>query len=160
MGIFRELGIRGGKDRINEEVVYTIARSYVFLEQAISNFLSKYNLTPAKFNILLMAKHRGNGKGLPQNEISKLLLVTTSNITRMVDKLEKDNYVERLAKKGDRRVNLIKITGKGSVLLDEIWPHYETMLDNLIVSQFSDQDKRAMVNLLDRFKVEKVESES
>jgi len=160
MSIFRALGIRSGEDRINEEVVYTIARSYVFLEQAISGFLSKYNLTPAKFNILLMAKHKGNSKGLPQNEIARLLLVTISNITRMVDKLEKDNYVERLAKKGDRRVNLIKITEKGSALLDEIWPEYKTMLDNLIVSQFSDQDKRAMVNLLEKFKVEKVESES
>ena len=157
MSIFRELGVRSGKDRINEEVVYTLARSYMFLEQSISSFLAKYKLTPAKLNILLMAKHKAQKKGIPQNELSRLLLVTTSNITRMVDKLEKEQYVKRSAKRGDRRVNLIKITEKGSTLMDEIWPHYKTMLDNLIVSKFSDNEKHTMINLLDRFKIKNKE---
>ena len=156
MSIFRELGIRAGKDRLNEEVVYTIARSYVFLEQAISNFLYKYNLTPAKFNILLMAKHRGKDKDLPQNEVLRLLLVAILNITRMVDKFGKDSYVQRLVKKGDRRVNLIRIIDKGSALLDEIRLYFKTMIDNFTVSQFFDQEKLKMVNLLEKFKIEKV----
>lgn len=160
MSIFRELGIPGGKDRLNEEVVYNIARSYVFLEQAISHFLSRYNLTSAKFNILLMVEHRGNNKGIAQNEISRLLLVTTSNITRMVDKLEKDDYVQRLAKEGDRRVNLIKITNKGSELLHEIWPHYKIMVDKLVLSQFSNQEKLTMINLLEKLKTESLENKS
>ncbi len=110
MSIFRELGIREGKDRINEEVIYNIAKAYTVIDGVISGFLSKYDLSPAKFNILLMVKHVGKNNGLSQNEISKLLLVTTSNITRMIDKLEQDKYVERVSQKGDRRVNLIKIT--------------------------------------------------
>ncbi|MFC1698753.1 MarR family winged helix-turn-helix transcriptional regulator [Candidatus Omnitrophota bacterium] len=160
MSIFRELGIRSGKDRLNEEVVYNIARSYVYVEQAISNFLTKYNLSSAKFNILLMAKHRGEDKGLPQREISRLLLVTTSNITRMVDKLEKESYVERLAKEGDRRVNLIKITEKGATLLDEIWPHYKVMVDKLVASPLSAQDKLTIISLLEKFKCENTENKS
>lgn len=154
MSIFRELGVREGADRLNEEVVYTLARSYLFLEQAISSFLAFYGLTPAKFNILLMVKHKGKQAGLPQNVISQSLLVTTSNITRMVDKLEKDQHVQRLAKKGDRRINLIKITDKGSALLDKVWPHYKNMLDNLIALQFSDKDKVQLVSLLNKLKLE------
>jgi len=157
MNIFRELGVREGKDRINEEVVYTIARSYVFLNQVISRFLAQYNLSPAKLNILLVVKYKGNGKGLSQNEISKLLLVTTSNITRMVDKLERDNYVQRLAKKGDRRVHLIRITKKGAELVDEIWPHYKRLIDELIDSQFSDQEKVTVARLLDKLASKELE---
>ena len=152
MNIFRELGVWEGKDRINEEVVYTIARAYAFLDQSISRFLSPHNLTPAKFNILLIVRHKGKDSGLAQKEISKLLLVTTSNITRMVDKLEKEDYVQRIAKQGDRRVNLIKITEKGINILDEIWPRYKIMVDELISSHFSEQEKQTISSVLQRLK--------
>ena len=152
MNIFRELGIREGRDRVNEEVIYNIARAYTVIDNVISEFISKYDLSPAKFNILLMVKHVGKDKGLPQNEISKLLLVTTSNITRMIDKLEKDKYVERVSQKGDRRVNLIKITKKGSDLLDTIWPHYKAKIDSLISSDFTNVDKHKINKLLEQFK--------
>ena len=152
MSIFRELGMREGKDRINEEVVYNIARAYTLIENHVTQFLAAYNLSPAKFNILLAAKHVGKEKGVPQNAISKLLLVTTSNITRMIDKLEKDEYVKRLNQKGDRRVNLIKITKKGSDLLDAIWPHYKEKVDKSVGSILSNPEKVQMNKLLEKFK--------
>jgi len=152
MSIFRELGIRGSKDRINEEVIYNIAKAYTLIDNVISGFLSKYDLSPAKFNILLMVKHVGEDKGLSQNEISKLLLVTTSNITRMIDKLENDKYVERVSQKGDRRVNLIKITKKGSDLLDAIWPNYKSMVDKLIGPTLLSSEKNQINKMLTKFK--------
>lgn len=39
----------------------------------------------------------------------------------MLDKLEKDNLVTRISMPGDRRVKRIKITKKGSDLLDMVW---------------------------------------
>lgn len=152
MSIFRELGVREGKDRVNEEVIYNIAKACMVIDNVISRFLSKYDLSPAKFNILLMVKHVGKDRGISQNEISKLLLVTTSNITRMIDKLEKNKYVERISQKGDRRVNLIKITKKGSDLLDRIWPNYKEKIDKLIGNTFSTNEKKMLNNSLDRIK--------
>ena len=66
MSIFKEIGIREGKDRINEEVVYNIARAYTTLDRVITGVLAEYHLSPAKFNILLMVKHVGGEKGLAQ----------------------------------------------------------------------------------------------
>jgi len=151
MNIFHELGIRESKDRINEEVMYNIARAYTLIDSYINNFLEAYNLSAAKFNILLMVKHVGKNQGIPQQELSKLLLVTTSNMTRMIDKLEKDEYVERAHQDGDRRVRLIKITKKGSDLLDAIWPHYKEKVDKLIESQFNKSDKTHLNKLLEKF---------
>ena len=152
MNIFHELGVREGKDRMNEEVIYNIARAYTIIDNFITKFLETYNLSPAKFNILLLVKHVGKDKGIPQQEISKLLLVTTSNMTRMIDKLEKDEYVERLHQEGDRRVNLIKITKKGSDLLNAIWPHYKEKIDNLVESTFSKGEKNQLNKTLGKFK--------
>ena len=152
MSIFREIGVREGKGRINEEVVYNIARAYTFIENYATQFLATYNLSSAKFNIMLVVKHSGKEKGIAQNAISKLLLVTTSNMTRMIDKLEQDGYVERVNQAGDRRVNLIKITKKGSDLLDAIWPHYKEKIDKLVGSSLSSSEKTQMNRLLEKIK--------
>ena len=152
MNIFREMGVREGKDRVNEEVIYNIARAYSILETTISRVLSPFGLSPGKFNIMLMVRHAGGEKGIAQNEISRLVLVTTSNMTRMIDKLEKDRYVQRLPQKMDRRVNLIKITKKGSDLLDKVWPHYIKEVNRITGSCFSGADKKAIIGLLEKLK--------
>jgi DNA-binding MarR family transcriptional regulator len=118
----------------------------------VAKFLTTYNLSPGKFNIMLAAKHAGKEKGIAQNAISKLLLVTTSNMTRMLDKLEKDGYVQRIDQAGDRRVHLIKITKKGSDLLDAIWPHYKEEIDKMISSMFEKSEKSQLNKLLEKFK--------
>ncbi|MDD4202294.1 MAG: MarR family transcriptional regulator [Candidatus Omnitrophica bacterium] len=148
MSIFKELGIREGKDRENEEVVYSIVRAYAVIDRAISEILSEYKLSVAKFNILLMVKHVGKDKGIAQNEISKLLLVTTSNMTRMIDKLEKQGLVARHPLANDRRVRNIIITEKGSELLDRAWFPYKDKINKLVNSFFSDKQKKEVVSLL------------
>jgi DNA-binding MarR family transcriptional regulator len=100
---------------------------------------------------MLAVKHVGKEKGIAQNAISKLLLVTTSNMTRMIDKLEKDGYVERVHQVGDRRVNLIKITKKGSDLLDAIWPHYKEKIDKPVGATLTNSEKVQMNKLLEKF---------
>ena len=72
----------------------------------------------------MIIKHIGGYDGIQQNEISKRLLVTASNITKLLDKLEKDGLITRSTKKDDRRVKLIRITDSGSKILDKIWPKY------------------------------------
>ncbi|MBF0252294.1 MAG: hypothetical protein HQL29_00615 [Candidatus Omnitrophica bacterium] len=59
MSILREMGMREGKDRINEEVVYNIAKVYSVVDKTITDVLAKYDLSLAKFNILLGVKHVG-----------------------------------------------------------------------------------------------------
>lgn len=150
MNIFKEMGIREGSDRLNEEVLYNVARVYSIVDKEISDLLAKYDLSPAKFNILMMVKHVGKENGIQQNELSKLLLVTTSNITRMIDKLEKSKYVDRIPRKGDRRVNLLKITKKGSDLLDRIWPEYETVVSNFVGKGLNNTEKYQINQLLEK----------
>jgi len=113
--------------------------------------LAKYDLSSAKFNILLIVKHIGKEKGIAQNEISKQLLVTTSNITRMIDKLEKDKLVVRIALPGDRRVKLIQITKKGSDLLDKVWIPYKKTVDEMVGQAIIEKDKQQINAILEKF---------
>jgi DNA-binding MarR family transcriptional regulator len=73
-------------------------------------------------------------------------------MSKMVDKLVRDDCVERIAQEGDRRVNLIRITKKGSDLLDAIWPHYKEKINKIVGSAFSKSEKKELVRILEKFK--------
>ncbi|MEI8344620.1 MAG: MarR family transcriptional regulator [Candidatus Omnitrophota bacterium] len=151
MSIFSELGIQTGKDRKKEEVLYNIASCYALFEQRMSRILRPYHLSPVKMNALMMVKHVGVGNGLSQIEIGKRMIVSAGNITRLVDRMEQEGLVERLAQPKDRRVKRIKITKKGSDLLDQVWSIYIKEIHQ-VTSSLSDQDSTELVTVLGRLR--------
>ena len=121
---FKRFGIDLEQDNYIQSSIYGIASVYSLIEKAIENYLKAYNLSTSKFNMLMIIKHQGKENGISQIDIGKRLVVTASNMTKQLDKLYGDDLIERFAQQGDRRVNLIKITAKGSELLDKVWPGY------------------------------------
>src|SRR3989338_1794577 len=101
-------GINTQSDQAEMTLVHSLALLYNVLANEISPLLNEYDLTPGKFNALMIIKHQGKEEGISQEEISKKLIVTPSNMTRLLDKLEHEKLIERLALEGDKRVNLVK----------------------------------------------------
>ena len=138
------------KHKPYEDIVYGVGEVYILLTKKLNNVLREHNFSLAKFNILMVVKHVGQDKGISQEGIGNKLIVTASNMSRMLDKLEKEELVKRCAQEGNRRVNLILITKKGSDLLDEIWPSYEKKLKEMGNELFSG-DQKALSYLLDKW---------
>ena len=132
MADLKRYGINKGEGHEHEEILYTIAFLYNIIGNEIARYLAQHNLTVGKLNILIAIKHHGGEKGIRQVEVSKHLIVTPSNMTKMIDKLEKEGLVERSALKGDRRVNIVKVTPKGAGLLDSIWESYNVQLKKAV----------------------------
>jgi MarR family 2-MHQ and catechol resistance regulon transcriptional repressor len=140
-------GIYRGEGKHHEEAVYSLALLYNLIDADVSSYLKHYNLTIGKLNVLIAIKHHGGEKGIPQVEVSRHLIVTPSNMTNMVDKLENEGLVERLPLEGDRRVNITKITKKGSDLLDKLWSGYVEVLKKQMPGLSKDKQK-AIAELL------------
>lgn len=140
-------GINPEVDDVENDVIYCIAAVFSLMEKKITDYLRVYNLSPSQFNALMIIKHLGKEKGLSQIEIGDRLIVTASNMTRLLDKLTKENLIERTAQENDRRVNLIKITKKGSTLLDNAWPGYNNIVQEL-TSDLSREDLKNLSILL------------
>lgn len=135
-------GFTPGQGKFEEDIVYSLALLYSLIFQNISDYLSPFDMSVGKFNLLMIVKHRGGTEGLKQVEISRHLILTPSNMTKLIDKLEEDKLVERFAQEGDRRVNLIRITTRGSKLLDDIWPGYVKVLKQATQSLSAAQQKQ------------------
>lgn len=153
MSVLERFCINTGKDNFRETSVYALACAYSHIEKAIAEYLRPFNLTPAKFNAMMVIKHAGKKEGFSQIDIGRRLIVTASNMTRLLDNLEKDGYIERFAREGDRRVNLIKISKKGSDMLDDVWPgYYNKIIEiaNLLGKEDLKQVSRYLVKWCDK----------
>ncbi len=131
----------------SSKLIYTIGLLWGKISSNLDEILQTKNLNISKFNILMIIKHAGGYDGIQQNEISKRLLVTASNITKLLDKLEKEGLITRNSKKDDRRVKLIRITDYGSNLLDKVWPEYKLSIEKLM-SQFPSDKAFPVENIL------------
>ncbi len=131
MNYFETFGINVGKGNHHEETIYSIVLAFNLLNNEMTAYLKEFNLTPAQFNVLMVIRHQGNKDDMSQVEISKKLIVTPSNMTRLLDKLEKEKLVQRVSQSGDRRVKIIQITEKATRFLDAVWPEYNKKLKQL-----------------------------
>ena len=78
-----------------------------------------FDITMEQLAILEMLHYFGD---LNMTELAHAVWKQNANITRIVDKLEARQLVERKAVKGDRRANLVSITKKGKQLFENVIP--------------------------------------
>lgn len=111
------------------------------IQEAIKQLISEYKMNYNEFSVLELLYQEG---AQPIQKVGKKVLIASSSITYVVDKLEKNGYLERTPCKEDRRVMFAQITDSGTQLMDEIYPLYvekmklifadckETELDELV----------------------------
>lgn len=151
MSELAKYGVYAGEGKVHEEMIYSLALIYSIVNNDITAFLKEHNLTPGKLNVLIAIKHHGGSKGLPQVEVSKHLIVTKSNTTKLLEKLEKEGLVTRMQQVDDKRVNITKITKKAENLLDSIWGEYNKKLKSLAGKLDSEKQRKLSSLLIDWF---------
>jgi len=151
MTVFDELGLKVEKSNPEENVVLNIVRTSLILTKIMAQTLSVYKLTPPKFNILMLVRYYEKDGGISQSSISKKLIVSGSNITGIIDRLEKAELVVREPIVGDRRVNLVKITDKGKDLVEKAWKVYIEKTEE-ITESLTKKEKEAIVSILSKWR--------
>jgi DNA-binding MarR family transcriptional regulator len=85
-------------------------------------FFERWDLSPSQFNVLNLLHF--NPDGLSQTDLSRQLIMHRSNLTGLVDRLEKRGLVARREVAADRRAYSVVLTAAGTRLLREILPRY------------------------------------
>jgi DNA-binding MarR family transcriptional regulator len=87
------------------------------------------SMTGARFTLLLTL-YFSRDNLLAQNEISKELSVSRTNITNLIDGLERDGLVERVPNPADRRVSYARLTSSGESLVVSLLPEMTTLMED------------------------------
>lgn len=83
---------------------------------------ARWELSPSQFNILNLLTDQP--AGLTQTELSRALIMHRSNVTGLVDRLERRGLLARHATAGDRRAWRVRLTPAGRRVMNAILPHY------------------------------------
>jgi DNA-binding MarR family transcriptional regulator len=115
------------------------------VEAAIARVARKYGLSHAAGNALAVIE--GNGGPIPSGEISVRMHITAGTMTAVLDTLERNGLVERLADPEDRRRILVDITPKAQELLDRMLPEVQ-QVSAAIMGKFDDAQKTRLLTSL------------
>ena len=148
MDLLKQYGIFHEKARIHEDILYSLALIRNKVGEQVEKYFYSHGISSAKYNILMAVSYINEGMGLTQVELSKRLLVTTSNITNLVNRLCEEKYITRKQNQTNRRENTIKITARGQELIDKLWPGYQK-ITKTIVSFLTDKEQHDLKNLLE-----------
>ncbi len=99
-----------------EEVAHLeMMRTMEALSHRFAQVLKAEDLSSTQYNVLRIL--RGAPEGLPCGEISNRMVTRDSDITRLLDRLEKRSLVSRCRESKDRRTVWTRITPEGLELL-------------------------------------------
>ena len=111
--------------------------------------LKQNNLPHSYYHILKVLKKRGE---LPMSEIGRMVYISKSNMTSLIDKLVENGLAERLPDKNDRRVINIALTVKGNELLSE-WRKHSNNEIKMNLATLSDEDLEKLYESFKNIKI-------
>ena len=102
-----------------EEALLNIWRTAGRLEQMVSELLKTFGLTLAQYNVLRILRGAGSD-GLACSQIGERMITNDPDMTRLLDRMEKNGFVSRLRSTTDRRVVVAYISENALTLLAKI----------------------------------------
>lgn len=131
---------------IEEEAALAIGRTAAVISHRFAEAMRPYQMTGTQYNVLRIL--RGAGKaGLCRNDIRDRLVAQVPDVTRLLDRMEEAELIERNRDTTDRRMVTTTITARGLRLLDELEePVLEVHRQQL--GHMSKTQLRALIDLL------------
>ncbi len=126
------------------------------IEQRMRSHLREnFDITLPQFEVLCELDHYGTP--LVMSRLSELLKVTSSNITGVIDRLERDGIVKRFRSSEDRRVQYIDMTAKGRSAFVKIAADNALWVSRAF-TQLSDKEVKQLQRLLLKARESAIES--
>lgn len=121
-----------------------MSRSFQSVQKRVIEDISRYGLNQTEFAVLELLYNKGSQ---PIQKIGKKILLASSSMTYVIDKLEKKQLIERKACSEDRRVTYAHITDKGNKVMNDIFPQHAKALNNIFGS-LSIEEKKSLIKQL------------
>lgn len=122
--------------------------------EGVQQDLKQAGLPPlAWYDVLLELGREGRRrKGLRQRDLQAEMLLTSYNLSRLIDRMEAEGLVRRKPCAEDGRGALVVVTDKGRALKRRIWPIYAKAIATHFSDRFAKAELAALVELLGKLR--------
>lgn len=132
------------------DVWLRFVRAHRTVIREIERRLAEAGLPPYAWYDALWGLESGPDGTRRMHELADVLAIERYNLTRLVDRLEKDGLVVRSRSDGDGRAAFASITDAGRVLRKKMWKIYESTVDELFLSQIEPEQRQGFADVLER----------
>ncbi|MGB7324477.1 MAG: MarR family transcriptional regulator [Rubripirellula sp.] len=138
-----ELGKREPFRSLRQETYINMLRIHEQLTTEFAVLFKRYGVSDSQYNVLRIL--RGVGEPMQIYQIAERLIYAQADISRLINRLEANEWVERRRCDDDGRVVWITLTIQAKKLLKKM----DRPLENLHNSQFGDLTERELTTLND-----------
>lgn len=121
-----------------------LTRSMQAVKKKVEEDIRSHGLNTTEFAVLELIFHKGKQ---PIQRIGEKVLIASSSITYVVDKLVKKGYLTRETCSKDRRVSYAVLTEEGKTLMEQIFPMHEQAIRR-ITDGLTEEEKDQATELL------------
>lgn len=138
-----ELGKREQFRSLRQETYINMLRTHEQLTTEFAVLFKRYGVSDSQYNVLRIL--RGVGEPMQIYQIAERLIFAKADISRLINRLEANELIERRRCDDDGRVAWITLTDKAKKLLKKM----DRPLEKLHDSQFGDLTDRELKTLND-----------
>jgi len=122
--------------------------AYAVLVERIEARFAQQGLPPLGWYDVLWALERADETRLRMNELADKAVLSRSNLTRLVDRLEQAGLVERQRSEDDRRGAFAVLTAEGKAMRKRMWPIYARAIGDAVGRRVSEREAATLATLL------------
>ena len=135
---------------LHEAAFLSLVWSWQRLEQAGREFFPPFGITDTQFNVLMILDDYGD-RALRQHELADILVVNRASAGSVLERLERNGWIERVPDPADRRAMLVTISKAGKAKLEEVRAPYYALLAEIFRHE-KEADLRAQILFFDRMR--------
>jgi len=128
---------------------YTFVRAHRCLIREIERRLAEEKLPPYAWYDALWGIESGEEGARRMHELAEVMAIERYNLTRLVDRLEKDGLVVREKAADDGRGAIARITDSGRDLRKRMWKVYKQSVEELFLVEFDEEQRRTFALALE-----------
>jgi DNA-binding MarR family transcriptional regulator len=117
-----------------QEAYLNLVRTHALLSDEVAELFKQHHLSQPLYNVLKVVARVGDA-GMPSQSIAQYMVARDPDITRLVDRLQKDGLIERERDDQDRRIVRVRVTPSGLDAIEKldplIWKLHQQQLGHL-----------------------------
>ncbi len=131
-------------EELSLKLFVVLTRALNSIQKRVEADIKRTGLNTTEFAVLELIYSKGDQ---PIQKIGEKVLIASSSITYVVDKLEKKKLIARRPCPNDRRVTHATITEEGQALMDEVFPKHKEAIQQICAGLTTDE-KVVVIDLL------------
>lgn len=100
---------------------------------------------------VLLSLEQAPQRRLTMGGLADIVMLSPSGVTRLVDRLQRDGFLERVCNPSDKRSFYAVLTPMGLAAREKAWPTVQECIREVFASKLSEQEAETLTKLLLKF---------